>query len=126
MTDNVLDLANYEPAFADRPEHCGSLRCRDCGGWGWAGGELRHNSLCDIAPRKTILVEDVAATSSPAEAPSLKRRAIDPVITDDTDWNDLSRRAADGTAPAYYSDDDIYDAVRMGIISESEALNQDC
>ena len=31
------------------------VTCNDCGRWAYAGDSLRHSSLCDVAPKESVL-----------------------------------------------------------------------
>lgn len=111
MTDlnlnNPADPCNYEPRTRqDGTPFEDQTACRDCGCWAWDGDGIRHSSRCDIAPRETIVPGVWARTSRP-------RGVL------------IHRLAKEGSVRSVLSDDDLVDAVRLGYVSASDAMNQD-
>ncbi len=76
------------------------LCCSDCGRWVDADSddEIRHDKLCDW-------VDQAKSRSSRTQ--------------------DLRRAAKEGNLRSIATDDEIVEAVRCGLISESDAMNQD-
>ncbi len=104
---NPADPCNYEPRTReDGTPFEGQTACRDCGCWAWDGDGIRHNSWCDIAPRATVIPGSNVREARPSRS-------------------QIHRLAKEGSVRAVLSDDELVDAVRMGLISESDAMNQD-
>ena len=111
MTDlnlsNPADPCNYEPRTRDDgTPFDGQTACRDCGCWAWDGDGIRHSSLCDIAPRATVTPGTKVREASSSRA-------------------QIRRLAKEGSVRSVLSDDELVDAVRCGLVSESDAMNQD-
>ena len=96
------DPSNYRP-------HPYGYACVDCNASAKMGDRCRHTGLCDIAPKMRVLPSDQAQPASVSRAKPSLRAAV--------------KR---GDASLYYTDAEIVDAVRLGEVSMSDAMNQDC
>lgn len=87
------------------------VRCCSCKRWERQdkGGRIRHASYCETPDLQwTAPVAAPAAETALAEKVSRNRRAI-----------------REGAISAVLSDDEIVEAVKLGLVSNSDALNRD-
>jgi len=87
----------------------GGVACRDCGAWAHEGDNLRHGKRCDfreVQPRTAA-----APVTAKSYATTARQRA----------------QVRDGQVSQAFggNDQDVYDAVRRGFLSVSDAMNRD-
>ena len=90
------------------------IRCEDCGRWVYVtqADNIRHSSRCDTPDIQPTQVERPWYTRSVVPQPKYEA-AI------------LKAAARRGDLANYATDDEVFEAVRAGLITESEAMNQD-
>lgn len=87
-------------------------QCQECGGWersDKAGGQIRHSKRCDSKPQPVCAVTASAARAEESRYADLRTFA----------------RRVRKTGLTKGRDQDVLDAVRLGLLSESDAMNTD-
>jgi hypothetical protein len=110
MTNSTNGLATTYP-YEHSPEVARN-QCLECGAWersDKAGGQLRHSKRCDSKPQPACAVAAVEQRAAEARYADLRTFA----------------RQVRKTGMTNGRDQDVLDAVRAGLLSESDAMNTD-
>ena len=120
---NSTDIAKVSDPALYGPHRMG-YACLDCRQSAKVGVAVRHSSSCDVAPREYVLPSDQAPTATrpqEREANTAWARTVKAAARPS-----LATVAREGTARLHYTDAEIVDAVRLGEVSMSDAMNHDC